>query len=88
MQSPKTSHKIFERAIANTTQNMEMSEEDESDEDDGSETSSDDDGEGRPMSVQAMRREAAESMRPGTAMHSPSEQISKTGSPKIRHTVI
>ncbi|KAL7496185.1 hypothetical protein ACHAWT_004407 [Skeletonema menzelii] len=84
MLSPKTSHKIFERAIANITQNMEISEEDESDEDGGSESSSDDDGEGRPMSVQAMRKEAAESMRPGTVMHSPEH---KTGS-QIRHTVI
>ena len=89
LQSPKTSHKIFEQAIANTAQNMEMSDDDESDEDDGSESSSDDDGEGRPMSVQAMRREAAESMRPGTATHSPGQiSIDDTGSPKVRHTVI
>jgi hypothetical protein len=84
IQSPKSSHKIFERAIASTAQNMEISEEDESDDDDLSESSSDDDGEGRPMSVQAMRKEAAESMRPGTAMHSP-EQIP---SPLARRTVI
>ncbi len=56
--------------------------EDESDEDDGSESSSDD--EGRPMSVQAMRREAAESMRPGTALHTPEQIINKPGSPMVR----
>lgn len=67
---------------------MGISEDDESDEDDRSESSSDDDGEGRPMSVQAMRREAAENMRPGTAMHTPEQIISKTGSPKTRYTVI
>ena len=91
IQSPKSSHKHFERAIVSTSQNMEISEEDESNDDDGSESSSDDDCEGRPMSVQAMRKEAAESMRPGTAMQTP-EQISKTGSPspktRSRYTVI
>ena len=88
IQSPKSTHTMFERAISNTTQDMETSE-DESDEDAGSESSSDDDGAGRPrpMSVQAMRREAAESMRPGTALHTP-EQIHKPGSPTVRHTVI
>jgi len=63
---------------------MDISEND-SDEDDGSESSSDD--EGRPMSVQAMRREAAESMRPGTALHTP-EQIPKPKSPLVRHHTV
>jgi len=75
---------MFERVIANATQNMQISD-DESDEDGESESSSDDDGEGRPVSVQAMRREAAENMRPGTAAVEIPEQ---TRSPIPRHTVI
>lgn len=73
---------MFERAIANSSK-IEISEDDESYEDDETVSSSDDDCEGRPMSVQAMRREAAQHMRPGTA-----GQSVKPGSPKARHTVI
>ena len=79
---------MFERAIANATQNMETSDDDdESDEDDQSDSSSDDDGEGRPISLQAMRREAAESMRPQSAVV---EEKEETQSPLsiVRHTVI
>ncbi|KAL7455193.1 hypothetical protein ACHAWC_006738 [Mediolabrus comicus] len=88
MLSPKSSHKMFERAIANATQNMDTSDDDdESDEDDQSESSSDDDGEGRPISLQAMRREAAESMRPQSAAVEEKEEMRSPLS-IVRHTVI
>lgn len=88
VKSPKSSHKMFERAIANATQNMETSDDDdESDEDDQSDSSSDDDGEGRPISLQAMRREAAESMRPQSAVVEEKEEIQSPLS-IVRHTVI
>ena len=88
MKSPKSSHKMFERAIANATQNMETSDDDdESDEDEQSDSSSDDDGEGRPISLQAMRREAAESMRPQSAAVEENEEMRSPLS-IVRHTVI
>lgn len=82
---------MFERAIANASQNIEsetanplggLSE--DSDEDD--DESSDDDDDGRPMSVHDMRRQAAENMRPGTATSSTKpEHIAKT---PPRYTII